>query len=130
MSIENSLGEAATIAGGGGVVFLFIRKMIKDWFSDRRDAVKDNAEANLYQNLIAENTRLAESVKKLSLQIDVLIEDNITLQAKVAKLERQLTASHDWELTAKELQEELDKRDLLIAKFARREDTIGKDEHV
>lgn len=130
MSIENSLGEAATIAGGGGVAFLFIRKIIKDWFSDRKEAVKDNAETSLYQNLIAENNRLAESVKKLSLQIDVLIEDNITLQGKVAKLERQLQASHDWELTAKELQEELDKRDLLIAKIARREDSLSKDEHV
>ena len=104
---------------GAGVLAAFVRKLLRTWFSDKKEVVKEAAETSLYQNLLAENTRMAESMKKLSLQIEVLIEDNVTLQGKLASLERKLQASHDWEQTCKELQEDLRQRDVIIAQLAR-----------
>lgn len=104
---------------GAGVAAAFVRKLLRTWFSDKKEVVKEAAETSLYQNLLAENTRMAESMKKLSLQIEVLIQDNVTLQGKLASLERKLQASHDWEQTCKELQEDLRQRDVIIAQLAR-----------
>lgn len=119
MAIENFIsGETAGVVGVGGLGLLFLRKLVKGWFEDKKEVVLTDAETQLYKTLVAENQRMAQTIEHMSKQIEVLIKDNNTLKDEVAEVSRKLEASNDWEKTAKELQEELRQRDLVIAKMA------------
>lgn len=119
MALENFIsGETAGAVGVGGLGLLFLRKLVKGWFEDKKEVVLTDAETQLYKTLVAENQRMAQTIEHMSKQIEVLIKDNNTLKDEVAEVSRKLEASNDWEKTAKELQEELRQRDLVIAKMA------------
>jgi len=87
------------VAGMGlaGIGLVFIRKIVTSFFSDKKDVVKDNAESNLYHNLVAENTRMSEQLAKLSEQLQVITTTNLALLEEVGSLKRYIKMHKDWE---------------------------------
>lgn len=95
--MEVNSESVVTGMGVAGISLLFIRKIITSFFSDKKEVTKDNAESNLYHNLVAENTRMSEQLAKLSEQLQVITATNLALLEEVGSLKRYIKMHKDWE---------------------------------
>lgn len=101
----------------GAIALVAVLQFIKSWADTNKERVKANAEANLYQNLSAENNRMSEMLVNLNVRMDILIKDNTALLSRVASLEASVKDLSVWESKAILLQTEVAAKDKIIAKL-------------
>lgn len=101
----------------GAIALVAVLQFIKSWADTNKERVKANAEANLYQNLSAENNRMSEMLVNLNVRMDILIKDNTALLSRVASLEASVKDLSVWESKAILLQTEVVAKDKIIAKL-------------
>lgn len=101
----------------GAIALVAVLQFIKSWADTNKERVKANAEANLYQNLSAENNRMSEMLVNLNVRMDILIKDNTALLSRVASLEASVKELSVWESKAILLQTEVVAKDKIIAKL-------------
>jgi len=99
----------------GAIALVAVLQFIKSWADTNKERVKANAEANLYQNLSAENNRMSEMLVKLTVRMDMLIKDNTILLDRVASLEQSVKELSVWETKALMLQADVIAKDKVIA---------------
>lgn len=99
----------------GAIALVAVFQFIKNWADTNKERVKANAEASLYQNLSAENNRMSDMLVKLTIRMDILINDNTALLKRVASLENSVKDLSVWESKAILLQTEVAAKDKIIS---------------